>query len=79
MLVGILFTASYIIYFKLLAPEAGPSQWFCGISPEGIGSIGMLLNFVTTLVVSRVTPPPAAAIQSMVDEMPLPRDGPAVG
>ena len=79
MLVGILFTASYIIYFKLLAPEAGPSQWFCGISPEGIGSIGMLLNFVTTLVISRVTPPPAAAIQSMVDEMRLPRDGPAVG
>ena len=79
MLVGILFTASYIIYFKLLAPEAGSSQWFFGISPEGIGSIGMLLNFVTTLVISRVTPPPEAAIQSMVDEMRLPRDGPAVG
>ncbi len=79
MLVGIVFTASYIIYFKLVAPGADASQWWFGISPEGIGSIGMLMNFVTTIVVSRVTKPPASELQNMVDEMRLPTEGPAVG
>jgi cation/acetate symporter len=77
MLVGILFTASYIIYFKLVAPGAGASEWWFGISPEGIGSIGMLINFVTTIVISRATPPPSAELQSMVDEMRLPSEEPA--
>ncbi|MBW2726272.1 MAG: cation acetate symporter [Deltaproteobacteria bacterium] len=77
MLAGILFTASYIVYFKFIAPEAGPEHWFLGISPEGIGSIGMLLNFAVTLAVSRVTPRPAAEILALVDEMRLPREGPA--
>ena len=52
-------TASYIIYFKLIEPTAGSSQWWFGISPEGIGAVGMLLNFVVATVVSRLTLPPS--------------------
>ncbi len=77
MLAGILFTAGYIIYFKFVASDPGPPQWLFGISPEGIGSVGMLLNFAVTMGVSRVTPPPAAEIMDLVDEMRLPREGPA--
>ena len=49
MLTGIGFTASYIIYFRFIAPEAGASEWLFGISPEGIGMLGMLINFAVTL------------------------------
>ncbi len=75
MLAGILSTAAYIIYFKFVAPDAGPEQWTLGISPEGIGSLGMLLNFAVTSLVSRITPPPRAELQDLVDEMRLPREG----
>jgi cation/acetate symporter len=77
MLIGILFTASYIIYFRFIASDAGAEQWLLGISPEGIGSIGMLLNFAVTVVVSRLTPPPGAELQSLVDEMRLPSEAAA--
>ena len=53
---------------------SGPDQWLFGISPEGIGTIGMLINFSVTLAVSRFTPPPPADVQAMVEEIRLPRD-----
>ena len=74
MLVGILFTASYIIYFKFINPTAGSDDWWFGISPEGIGALGMLLNFAVWLGVSRATHPPSADLQALVDEMRLPRE-----
>ncbi|MCP4037767.1 MAG: cation acetate symporter [bacterium] len=77
MLVGILFTASYISYFKFVAPGAGAEQWWFGISPEGIGALGMVLNFAVTVGVSRVTQPPTLELQALVDEMRLPREGPS--
>ncbi|MFT5695735.1 MAG: cation/acetate symporter [Myxococcota bacterium] len=77
MLVGIISTASYISYFKFIAPEAGQEQWILGISPEGIGSLGMLLNFIVTIIVSRMTAPPSEDVMRMVDEMRLPREAPA--
>src|SRR5210317_888995 len=43
MLAGIIFTASYIIYFKFMGGT--PDQFWFGISPEGIGALGMLINF----------------------------------
>ena len=53
MLIGLIFTSSYIIYFKFLFPELNTADnWFFSISPEGIGFIGMLLNVVTSLSVS---------------------------
>jgi cation/acetate symporter len=73
MLTGILFTAGYIIYFRYFDPTGGPDNWLLGISPEGIGSVGMMANLIVTLIVSRFTPPPPAAVQQMVEEVRLPR------
>jgi cation/acetate symporter len=72
MLTGIGFTASYIVYFKWIATESGPEQWLFGISPEGIGTIGMLINFAVTLTVSRFTEPPPRVVQELVEMVRLP-------
>ena len=71
MLSRIGFTAGYIIWFKLLR-LGGAEDWWFGISPEGIGSLGMLINFAVTLTVSRFTPPPPAEVQALVEEIRLP-------
>ena len=73
MLTGIGFTASYIIYFRYVDPTAGAETWWFGISPEGIGSIGMLLNFAVTCLVSWFTKPPPVEVQQMIEEIRLPR------
>jgi cation/acetate symporter len=73
MLSGIVFTASYIVYFKFVNPAGNvPANWLFGISPEGIGSIGMMINFVLSFTVSRLTPPPPQHVQDMVDEIRIP-------
>jgi cation/acetate symporter len=74
MIIGILFTATYIIYFKIAkaAPNT-PENWWFGISPEGIGTLGMLINMIITLVVSRLTPAPPAEIQNLVEDIRIPR------
>ena len=73
MVVGIAFTASYIIYFKFVNPTAGADQWFLGISPEGIGFVGMLVNFAVTYAVSHLTTPPPEHIQHLVEDIRVPR------
>ena len=74
MVVGIVFTAAYIIYFKFVEPDLNTAEhWFLGISPEGIGTVGMGLNFVVALVVSYFTPAPPASIQALVEEIRIPR------
>ena len=73
MLSGLIFTSGYIVYFKIIAPENNNvAHWLFGISPEGIGTLGMLLNFVIAALVMRVTPPPPARIQAMVDNIRVP-------
>ena len=69
MLVGLGFTSFYIIGNRF----CGMNPWLFGISAEGIGSVGMVLNLVTTLVVSRLTPPPPPEIQALVESIRLPR------
>jgi cation/acetate symporter len=74
MIAGLLFTMAYIVYFKFLVD---PSQnvadnWFLGISPEGIGTVGMILNFVLSFVVSYFTPPPPESVQDMVEDIRIP-------
>ncbi|MBM3989226.1 MAG: cation acetate symporter [Planctomycetes bacterium] len=79
MLAGLAFTSAYIVHFKFLAPESNDAQhWLWGISPEGIGTLGMLLNFLVALVVARFTPPPNAQVQGLIDRIRVPRgaDGP---
>ena len=75
MVSGILFTAGYIHYFRFIRPDAGADEWMLGISPEGIGAVGMLLNFAVTLTVSRFTPPPPERVQRLVEEIRLPGEG----
>ena len=73
MLSGLVFTLSYIIYFKFISPELNQSQhWLFGISPEGIGSLGMMLNFVVATIVSALTPAPSTDIQDLVDKIRQP-------
>ena len=74
MVVGILFTAGYIIYFKFVNPAANSSEnWLFGISPEGIGAVGMLLNLITSILVSCVTPAPPSEVVKMIDRIRVPR------
>jgi cation/acetate symporter len=75
MIVGIVFTASYIIYFKFLHPELnGAANWWFGISPEGIGTLGMLLNFAVTITISKFTEPPPKEVQDLIENIRLPGD-----
>lgn len=75
MIVGITFTATYIIYFKFIQPEHNTAEhWWLGISPEGIGALGMLLNFLVAGIVSFATPAPPSEIQELVDEIRMPQN-----
>ncbi len=74
MITGILFTASYIVYFKFVNPAADSAEhWWFGVSPEGIGAVGMLLNFAVAIAVSRFTAPPPGSIVALVDRIRIPR------
>jgi cation/acetate symporter len=74
MLAGITFTAAYIIYFKFINPSANISErWLFGISPEGIGTIGMVLNFAVALTVCHLTSPPPAGVQALVEDIRIPK------
>ena len=74
MISGITLTASYIVYFKFINPSANTEEyWWFGISPEGIGTLGMLFNLLVALTVSRFTPPPPERIGLMVDRIRIPR------
>ncbi|PMM62703.1 sodium:solute symporter family protein [Vibrio splendidus] len=74
MLSGIAFTASYIIYFKFINPAAStPENWWFGISPEGIGTLGMCLNFVVSIAVNKVTAEVPEDVQEMVESIRYPK------
>lgn len=74
MITGIGFTASYIIYFKFINPGANtPANWWFGISPEGIGTLGMVFNFMVSFVVSRLTPEPPQEIRDLVETIRIPQ------
>jgi cation/acetate symporter len=69
MVVGLGFTAWYIIGNKFFEQPA----WLFGISAEGIGIVGMLLNLTTALIVSRLTPTPPEHTQELVDSIRHPK------
>ncbi len=74
MLTGIIFTAGYIIYFKFINPSANSAEhWLFGISPEGIGTIGMVLNTMVALAVARFTAPPPPHVQELIESIRVPR------
>lgn len=80
MIVGLVFTMTYIVLctadkvlpFLFDAPILTEDQWLFGISPQGIGTLGMLLNFVVTWVVSMCTPPPPEEVVALVERIRLP-------
>ncbi len=72
MIAGIVFTLSYIIYFQFLGGRA--DELLFGITPEGIGLLGMLLNFLVAIVVNRFTAKPPQEVQDMVERIRLPHD-----
>ncbi|MBS9522673.1 cation acetate symporter [Litoribacter ruber] len=80
MVSGLVFTLAYIIYFKfgqnlfgLSEAAVSSDNWWFGISPEGIGSFGMLINFVVCYAVSKSTPAPPQKVQDMIQEIRIPR------
>ncbi|MCY4561244.1 MAG: cation acetate symporter [Flavobacteriaceae bacterium] len=74
MICGIAFSIIYIFHFK---PQLGgtgqPEDYLWGISPEGIGTLGMLINFTIALIVSRLTPKPSQKIQELTESIRYPR------
>ncbi len=73
MIAGFGFTALYIIYFRFVNPAVDNAEnWLFGISPEGIGSLGALLNLLVAWTVCRFTPEPPAEVQALVAEIRRP-------
>jgi cation/acetate symporter len=76
MSVGLSFTLIMILLMKSNAIFGTPAPIinnFMGISAEGIGTIGMILNFAVALTVSRMTAAPPAEIQELVESVRIPR------
>ena len=74
MIVGLLFTLSYIAFFKLIFPEYNtPEYWWFGISPERNGTLGMIVNLLVSLAVGMIFPDPPEEVQDMVESIRYPR------
>ena len=73
MLSGLLFTMTYIIYFKFIFTDLNnPDYWLFGISPEGIGVIGMCINFIVAMFISKITLSPPKEVTELVREIRKP-------
>ena len=73
MVSGLIFTLSYIVFFKFVSPELNsPDNWILGISPEGIGVVGMLINFFFAIIISFTTKPPPDEIRNLVNKIRQP-------
>ena len=74
MLAGLLFSLAYIAYFKFVSPETNNAEyWLFGISPEGIGTVGALINVGLALVISRCTVPAPDHVIALVDNIRIPK------
>ncbi len=71
MVAGLTFTVGYIVHFKFLGGD--PADLWFGISPEGIGTLGMLVNTAITVGVTLLTPPPPPEIAELVESVRTPR------
>jgi cation/acetate symporter len=75
MVVGILAMLYYMLKFKFDMFGGGtPEDWWFGISPEGFGTVAMLLNFIVSLVISAFTKDPPEEVQQIVETIRLPKD-----
>jgi cation/acetate symporter len=73
MISGLVVTSSYIIYFKFLNTHLNISDnWFIGISPEGFGFVGMLINFTVAIIISSFYKKPPNHVYDMIDNIRRP-------
>ncbi len=74
MVSGLAFTFLYIGWFKLWAPESNvEANWLLGISPEGIGVIGMVINFAVAITVAKMTAPTPPDVRRLVASIRVPK------
>ncbi len=76
MAVGLVLMFFYMAVYKLgwfVHAKPPASEWWFGISPEGFGTVAMFVNLIISLVVSRLTPPPPADVQQIVEDIRVPR------
>ena len=80
MVVGILLMLFYMAKFKLgwLGDTPPASEWWFGISPEGFGSVAMVVNFIVSLTVCRFTAAPPLEVQEIVENIRIPSGSPEV-
>ncbi len=70
---GLILTGGYIVYFKILNPGLDNAEhWLFGVSPEGFGAIGMMVNFAVSIGVSLITPAPPPHLAKIVDDIRMP-------
>jgi len=73
MIVGIVSMLLYMMKFKFDMFGGGtPDDWWFGISPEGFGSVAMILNFAVSIVVMQFTPEPPQDVQEIVEDIRIP-------
>ena len=74
MVVGISLMLFYMAKFKLgwLGEIPDKSEWWFGISPEGFGTVAMIVNFIVALVINRFTPEPPEHVQEIVENIRIP-------
>ena len=73
MIAGLLFTFSYIVFFKFISPELNNADhWLLGISPEGIGVVGMVINFMVMLAATRLSKAPPESVKILVESIRRP-------
>jgi cation/acetate symporter len=75
MAAGVLFTGSYMLFYKALRPDLDAAgRWALGISPEGIGAVGVLVAAAALVGVSLATAAPPKAVQDLVASLRYPRE-----
>ena len=73
MLVGIISMLFYMLKFKFdMFGGGGKADWWFGISPEGFGTVAMLLNFIVSVLISNFTPDPPEEVQEIVETIRIP-------
>jgi len=73
MIIGISSMLYYMLKFKFGWFGGGNQEdWFIGVSPEGFGTIAMMLNFFVSILVSSLTKEPPNQIKKLVENLRTP-------
>lgn len=73
MVVGIALMLFYMLKFKFDRFGGGTEKdWWWGISPEGFGTVAMIVNFTVSIIIAKFTPPPPEDVQEIVENIRIP-------